>query len=83
MVENKEIAVQTLISSIELFLQNNIALLSEITQYQKKVGSILYTAVITRPDIAFAVSRLVQFLTNPSPIYQAATDRVLLYLQNT
>jgi hypothetical protein len=39
--------------------------------------------VITRPDVAFAASRLARFLTNPSPIHQAAADRVLLYLQNT
>jgi len=40
----------------------------------------LYAAVTTRIDIAFAVSRLAQFLTNPSPEHHAAADRVLLYL---
>ena len=34
----------------------------------------------TRIDIAFAVSRLARFLTNPSPEHHAAADRVLRYL---
>src|SRR5271165_7353022 len=70
-------------SLIELFPRDSIALAFEISQYQRKVGSILYTAVNTRLDIAFAVSRLAQFLTNPSPTHQTAADRVLLYLQRT
>jgi uncharacterized protein YacL (UPF0231 family) len=40
---------------------------------------LLYAAVTTRIDIAFAVSRLARFLTNPSPEHHAAADRVLHY----
>ena len=54
---------------------------SEINRYQRKIGSLLYAAVTTRPDIAFATSRLSRFLTNPSPQHHAAADRVLLYLK--
>jgi len=32
--------------------------------YKVKVRSILYATVITRPDIAFAVSQLIRFNTN-------------------
>jgi len=63
--------------------QEDSAQAYEITRYQKKIGSILYAAVITRPDIDSAASRLSQFLTNPGPIHQEAADRVLLYLQRT
>ena len=42
--------------------------------YQRKVGSILYAAVITRPDVAFAISRLVRFNTNPGPQHLKAAD---------
>ena len=52
-----------------------------INRYQKKVGSLLYAAVTTRADIAFAVSRLSRFMTNPAPEHHAAADRVLLYLK--
>ena len=39
-------------------------------------------AVTTRPDIAFAVSRLARFLINPGPLYHKAVDRVIGYLAN-
>ena len=37
-------------------------------------------AVITRPDVAFAVSRLARFLINPGPLHHKAADRVIGYL---
>lgn len=42
----------------------------------------MYAAVNTRLDIAFAVSRLARFLTNPGPTHHQAADRVLSYLKN-
>lgn len=51
--------------------------------YQRKVGSILYAAVITRPDVAFAASRLARFNMNPGPKHHEAADRVLAYLAST
>ena len=48
--------------------------------YQRKVGSILYAAVITRPDVAFACSRLARSNQNPGPEHHNAADRVLEYL---
>uniref|UniRef100_A0A093ULN7 Retrovirus-related Pol polyprotein from transposon TNT 1-94 n=1 Tax=Talaromyces marneffei PM1 TaxID=1077442 RepID=A0A093ULN7_TALMA len=49
--------------------------------YQRKVGSIMYAAVSTRPDVAFAVSRLARFLSNPGPKHHKAADKVLCYLE--
>ena len=68
-------------SKDELLSYNDVASSSQINLYQRKVGSLMYAAVITRPDIAFAVSRLARFLTNPGPLHQAAADRTLLYLK--
>jgi hypothetical protein len=48
--------------------------------YQRKVGSILYAAIITRPDIARTAARLSNFLTNPSPDHMAAANRCIQYL---
>src|SRR5437667_940254 len=56
---------------------------ADIQRYQVKVGSLLYATVITRPDIAFVVSRLARFNSNPSPLHHTAVDRVLCYLQRT
>jgi hypothetical protein len=57
--------------------------LGRSTNIKKKTGSALYAAVQTRPDIAFATSRLARFNINPSPEHQKAADRVLLYLDYT
>lgn len=59
------------------------ASLSSILQYQRKIGSVLYAAVITRPDVGFAASRLAQFNSNPGPEHHVAADQVLLYLRKT
>lgn len=56
---------------------------ASINRYQRKIGSILYAAVITRPDVAFAISRLSRFNTNPGPEHHRAADQVLNYLLGT
>ena len=70
-------------SGIELKPRDGFAAPSDINKYQRKIGSLLYAAVTTRPDIAFATSRLARFLTNFGPEHQAAADRALLYLLKT
>ena len=72
---------QTPMSHDELLPYEHRAPPHIINRYQKKVGSLLYAAVTTRVDIAFATSRLARFLTNPGPQHHAAADRVLLYLK--
>ena len=67
----------------ELFPRLDRATLEETRKYQSKVGSLMYTAVTTRPDIGFAVSRLSRFLTNPSIEHQQASDRTLCYLNES
>ncbi|KAI8669967.1 hypothetical protein NCS56_00800300 [Fusarium sp. Ph1] len=51
--------------------------------YQEKVGSVLYTAIMVRPDAAFAASTLSRFLTNPSDEHQKAADQAIRYLYIT
>ena len=70
----------TPMSQEELMPYKDRASYSEINSYQRKIGSLLYAAVTTWPDIAFATSRLSRFLTKPGPYHHAAADRVLLYL---
>jgi len=45
--------------------------------YQELIGSIQYIALTSQPDISFTVSKLVQFLNNPSCIHLEATHCVL------
>ena len=51
--------------------------------YQEKVGSLLYTAIMIRADVAFAASQLSQFLTNPSSDHMDAVDWAIRYLWGT
>ncbi|EAQ84318.1 hypothetical protein CHGG_10722 [Chaetomium globosum CBS 148.51] len=67
----------------ELQPYEGIATRQSTRLYQRKVGSILYTAVITRPDVAFAVARLARFNQNPGPEHHRAADQVLRYLHVT
>ncbi|XP_072072045.1 secreted RxLR effector protein 161-like [Arachis hypogaea] len=52
------------------------------TPYASAVGSLMYAQVCTRPDIAFAVSMLGRYQSNPRIIHWRAT-KVLRYLQGT
>ena len=54
-----------------------------VLKYQRKTGSILYAAITTRPDIAFAASRLARFNQNPTEDHQRAAERVIQYLYHT
>jgi hypothetical protein len=56
---------------------------SQIHQYQQKVGSIMYAAVMTRPDIACATSKLCEHLQNPSPRHIDAVNHTIRYLAGT
>ncbi|KAL1300528.1 hypothetical protein AAHE18_18G189400 [Arachis hypogaea] len=51
--------------------------------YASAVGSLIYAQVCTRPDIAFAVSMLGRYQSNPGIIHWRATKKVLRYLQGT
>jgi len=42
--------------------------------YQRKLGSVLYAATTTHPDIAFAVSQLARFNQDSSQEHHQAAD---------
>lgn len=67
----------------ELLPHDGVATPQQVTEYQRRTGSSLYLAVITRPDIAFAVSRLCRFNHNPGPKHRKAIDRVIRYIRDT
>jgi hypothetical protein len=55
----------------------------KIMAYQQRVGSLGYTAITLRADIAKAHSKLSEFLTNPSAEHQSAAQHVIEYLYGT
>lgn len=82
-VVDRTIRHDTPMSRVELLPRKDLATHAEINLYQRKIGSLLFVAVNTRPDIAFATSRLARFLNNPSADHHRAADRVILYLYHT
>lgn len=56
---------------------------SKIHEYQMNVGSIIYPTYITRPDVAFAASKLSKFLQNPSQTHLDNADHVIKHLDKT
>ena len=55
----------------------------EKVPYRQAIRSLMWAAVATQPDIAFAVSLLSQFLENLGEVYWNAVKRVLRYLKGT
>ena len=44
----------------------------DITIYQQMIGSLIYTYIDTRPDLAYTMTFLYQYLSNPSTNHLAA-----------
>lgn len=51
--------------------------------YQSMVGSLLYAAMATRPDIAYAVGVVSKFNSKPTETHLTAVKRILRYLKGT
>lgn len=51
--------------------------------FKEAVGSLLYAAQATRPDIAFAVNLVSQFSMNPGRQHWEAVKRIMRYLRGT
>src|SRR5205085_6750230 len=52
-------------------------------EYMSIVGSLMYTSVISRPDISYVVNKLSQKMINPTKLDYKNAKRVLRYLQGT
>ena len=50
-------------------------------EYSSAIGSLMYATQCTRPDIAFVVSKLSRFTSNPNVEHLKAIERVLEYLK--
>ena len=54
-----------------------------IKNYQHAIGKVMYAAIHTRPDIAFAVGRLSQFLSDPAKHHGEGLKHLLRYTRST
>ena len=55
----------------------------DLINYQSMVGSLLYAAIATHPDIAHAVGVVSKFNSNPTEAHLTAVKRILRYLKGT
>ena len=55
----------------------------EIKRYQSAIGSLMFPASYTRPDLSFTASLLARFSHNPSPTHWKAAQRAIRYFGAT
>ena len=66
-----------------LILRKNKRIMRDQLRYSQIIGSLMYLASATRPDISFAVSKLSRFVSNPGDDHWKALERVMRYLKGT
>ncbi len=69
--------------SVKLTKEDGVSKTVDTTTYQSIVGSLMYAATATRPDISFAVGVLSRFCSKPTTAHLTAAKRVLHYLKGS
>ncbi|PHT61353.1 hypothetical protein T459_34798 [Capsicum annuum] len=75
-------SVSTPMSATEFLTLSNSTHLTDATCYHRVLGRLQYLS-FTRPDIAYEVNKLSQFMQAPSDLHWKAVKRVLRYLCGT
>ncbi|SGZ30521.1 BQ5605_C048g12393 [Microbotryum silenes-dioicae] len=68
---------------VVLDFQDSSATPQDRTRYLQAIGSLMYAAVGTRPDLAYVVAYLARFSQQPSPAHWMAITQVLRYIKGT
>jgi hypothetical protein len=68
---------------VNLHLSKNVGVGVSQLEYSRIIGSLMYLMSCTRPDIAYSVSRLSRYTSNPGHDHWKAIVRVLRYLRHT
>ena len=66
-----------------VLLRKNEKATRDQLRYSQIIGSLMYLACATRPDISFAVCKLSRFVANPGDDHWHALERVMRYLKGT
>jgi len=51
--------------------------------YREAVGSLMFAACVTRPDIMFAVAKMSRYLEKPTTEHWTAVKRIIRYARET
>jgi hypothetical protein len=82
-IDNKNPKYTPIKANIKLEPNKDQAKESNIKWFQAAIGSLLYLAMATRPDIAYSVILLARFASNPSLEHIDAINNVFKYLSKT
>jgi hypothetical protein len=66
-----------------LVLRKNKRIVKDQLRYSQMIGSLMYLASATRPDISFVMSKLSRFTSNLGDDHWRALERVIHYLVGT
>ena len=69
--------------NVKLLKDDSVSKPVDPSTYQSMVGSLLYAAIATRPDISQAVSVVSKFNSCPTEAHLTAVKRILRYLKGT
>ena len=69
--------------SVQLKKDDGVSNKVDSVTYQSIIGSLLYAAIATRPDIAQAVGVVAKFSSSPNQAHLTAAKRILRYLKGT
>jgi hypothetical protein len=62
--------------------EDDVAFMKSVP-YINAVGSLMYLAITSRPDIAYSVGVLARFNSNPGPLHWKAVEHLLCYCKGT
>ncbi|GJS57068.1 zinc finger, CCHC-type containing protein [Tanacetum coccineum] len=81
---NETVQVPSLLLWIQVskLMPSNGRTVSQL-EYYRVIGCLMYVMTCTRPDIAFAVGKLIMYTSNPSTQHWKAIQKVLEYLKKT
>ena len=67
----------------KLNYSDDAEVMEEVRKYREVVGSLIYLATCTRPDLGFVVSKLSHYFSNPTEEQWVTVKHVLRYLKGT
>jgi hypothetical protein len=66
-----------------VLLRKNRRIARDQLRYSQIIGSLMYLASATKPDISYVVYKLSRFVSNPKDDHWQALERVMCYLKGT